>query len=112
VVVGVFEMSVTVVDALAPPAVTVSVSAPSVSRSAAIATEIVAAPLGFTVAAPLSNPLVTSAALTPVKVYGTDVPDVTLVVVNENVAVNPSFTDKLFATTEYVGIAPAPKVIR
>jgi len=88
---------VVVVDALAPPAVTVSVSEPSVNKSAAIGTEIVAAPLEFTVALPVSDPPVMSAALTPDKVYGTEVPGATFVVVSVKVAVDPSLTLALLA---------------
>ena len=54
---------VTTADALC--AVTVRVSAPSVSRSAAIGTLMVAMPLELTVALPLSSPPVISALLTP-----------------------------------------------
>ena len=53
-----------VTDADLPCAVTVRVSAPSVSRSAAIGTLIVAVPLELTVALPLSSPPAISAALT------------------------------------------------
>ena len=52
-------------DALAPPAVTVRVSEPSVSKSLSNETEIVAMPLEFTTAFPLSEPADTSAALMP-----------------------------------------------
>ncbi len=83
----------TVIEADAPPAVKVSVSAPSVKTSAASATVIVACPLVFTTALPLNAPPTTSAADKPLIVYGTDVPAVTLVVDKVKVAVEPSFVD-------------------
>ena len=92
-------MSFTAVDALAPPAVTVKVSASSVRRSAASRTLMVAVPLEFTVALPVSDPPVISAALTPDRLYGTDVPDATLVVVSVNVTVDPSLTLVLLELT-------------
>ena len=58
-------MSFTTVDAVAPPAVTVRVSDPSVRASLTSATEIVAEPLESITAFPLNAPPVTSAALTP-----------------------------------------------
>ena len=61
-------MSLTTVDAVAPPAVTVSVSAPSVSESFKSVTEIVAIPLELTTAFPLSEPPDMSAALMPERV--------------------------------------------
>ena len=87
-------MSFTIVEAEVPPAVTVSVSAPSVRLSATIARLSVAVPLELTVEKnPVRLPLLaTSAALMPDKVYGTDVPAATLVVVSVNVAVEPSLT--------------------
>ena len=60
----VFEVSLTDIDADLPCAVTVSVSAPSVKKSAARGTEMVAKPLESTVAVPLRPP-VTSDELTP-----------------------------------------------
>ena len=81
-----FEVSFTTVDAVAPPAVTVSVSEPSVSKSFSSDTEIVATPLELTTAFPLSEPPDTSAALMPERVYATDVPEATFVVVNVKVA--------------------------
>ena len=86
-----------VVEALAPPAVTVNISAPSVRESLSSVTEIVATPLELTTALPLSEPPDTSAALIPERVYGTDVPEVTLVVVRVKVAVEPSLTLVLLA---------------
>ncbi len=44
-------------------------------------------------ALPVSSPPVMSAALIPETVYGTEVPDATLVVVRVNVAVEPSLHD-------------------
>jgi hypothetical protein len=85
------EVSLTTVDADAPPAETVRVSEPSVSESFKSVTEIVAIPLELMTAFPLSEPPDTSAALMPDRVYGTDVPDATFVVVSVNVAVEPSF---------------------
>ena len=75
------------VEALAPPVETVSVSEPSVRESFNKVTEMVATPLEFTTALSLSEPPDTSAALIPAKVYGTDVPDETFVVVSVKVAV-------------------------
>ena len=94
---GALEVSLTNVDAVAPPAVTVSVSAPSVRASLSSVTEIVATPLELTTALPLSEPPDTSAALTPEREYETDVPDVTLEVVRVKVAVEPSLTEFKFA---------------
>ena len=62
------EVSLTIVDAVAPPALTVKVSDPSVSESFKSVTEIVAAPLELTTAFPLSEPPDMSAALMPDKV--------------------------------------------
>ena len=59
------DVSLTTVDALADPAVTVRVSAPSVNKSFNNATEIVATPLELTTAFPLSEPPDTSAAVIP-----------------------------------------------
>ena len=87
----------TTVDAVAPPAVTVNVSAPSVSKSFSSVTEIVATPLELTTALPLSERPDTSAALIPDRVYGTDVPEATLEVERVKVAVEPSLTDELLA---------------
>ena len=98
-------MSLITVDALAPPAVTVRVSEPSVSESLSNTTEMVAMPLEFTTAFPLSEPPDTSAALIPERVYGTDVPDATFVVVSVNVAVEPSLTELLEEVKEYAGEA-------
>ena len=86
------DVSFTVTEANCPCAVKVSVSAPSVRPSAARGTGIVAVPLELTTAVPLKAPPVMSAAETPDKVYGTDVPAATLVVVSVNVAVEPSLT--------------------
>ena len=61
-------MSLTIVDAVAPPAMTVRVSAPSVSKSFNSDTEIVAMPLELTTAFPLSEPPDMSAALMPERV--------------------------------------------
>ena len=93
--VGVFDVSLTIVDTVTPPAVTVRVSDPSVSESFKSTTEIVAIPLELTTALPLSEPPDTSAALIPDRVYGTDVPDATFVVVSVNVAVEPSLIEGL-----------------
>ena len=60
----VFEVSFTTTDADLPCAVTVSVSEPSVKKSAAIGTKMVAKPLVSIVAVPLKPP-VTSEVLTP-----------------------------------------------
>ena len=81
--------------AVAPPAVTVSVSAPSVSKSFSSITEIVATPLALTVALPLSEPPDMSTALIPERVYGTDVPDARPVVVRKKIAAAPSLTEEL-----------------
>ena len=78
---------------MAPPAVTVRVSDPSVSKSFNSDSEIVALPLELTTAFPLSEPPDKSAALIPDKVYGTDVPDATFAVVSVKVAVVPSLTE-------------------
>ena len=51
-----FEVSLTTVDALAPPAVTVNVSGPSVKLSFSRVTDIVARPLALTIAVPLKPP--------------------------------------------------------
>ena len=59
------DVSFTTVDAVAPPAVTVRVSGPSVRRSFNNATEIKAVPLELTTAYPLRTPPNTSAALMP-----------------------------------------------
>jgi hypothetical protein len=53
---------------------------------------MVAVPLEFTVAVPLNNPPVISAALTRDKVYETEVPEATFEVVSVKVAVDPSLT--------------------
>ena len=85
----------TPVDAVALPAVIVSVSVPSVSKSFSSDTEIVATPLALTVALPLSKPPDTSAELMPERVYGTEVPDAKSVVVRTKIAVAPSLTEEL-----------------
>ena len=54
-----------------------------------------ATPLELTTAFPLSEPPDTSAALMPDRVYGTDAPAATLVVVYVKVAVEPSLTEEL-----------------
>ena len=59
------DTSFTTVDAVAPPAVTVRASGPSVSKSFNNATEIMAVPLELTTAFPLRTPPNTSAALMP-----------------------------------------------
>ena len=62
------DVSLTMVEALAPATVMVSVSAASVKLSAAMGTKIVAVPPVPIVAAPLKAPPVMSAAETPDKV--------------------------------------------
>ena len=96
---GVCEVSLTTVDAVAPPAVTIKVSAPSVWESLNSITEIVATPLELTIAFTVSDPPDKSAALMPDSVYGTDVPAATFVVVNVKVAVEPSLTEELAAAS-------------
>ena len=59
------KVSFTVVETDLPPAVTVSVSAPSVSPSLINETEIVARPLELTTALPLNKPPDMSALLMP-----------------------------------------------
>ncbi len=81
------------VDAKAPPAVTVRVSAPSVRASFKSVTVMVAVPLELTTALPLSEPPITSDALMPESVYGMEVPEATFVVDRVNVAVEPSLTE-------------------
>ena len=61
-------MSLICVEADAPPAVIVKVSAPSVKLSLASRTEMVASPLLATVVVPLKEPNARSAELTPDKV--------------------------------------------
>ena len=90
----------TTVDAVAPPAVTVKVSVPSVSESFSSVIEIVATPLELITALPLSNPPDTSAALIPERVYGTAIPAATFVVVRVNVAVEPSLTEEFVGVNE------------
>ena len=87
------EVSLTNVEAVAPPAVTVSVSVPSVSESLRSVTEIVATPLELTTALPLSDPPDTSAALMPVNEYETVVPVPMFVVTKAKTAVLPSLTE-------------------
>ena len=58
-------MSLTIVDAVAPPTITVRVSDPSVSESFKSDAEIVATPLELTIALPLSAPPEMSALLMP-----------------------------------------------
>ena len=87
------EVSLTVVDALAPPAVTVRVSAPSVKLSLIRFTDMVATPLELITAVPLKPPE-TSAAETPESVYGTAAPAGTLVVESVKVALEPSLTSE------------------
>ena len=60
----VLEVSLTNTDAVLPCVVTVSVSVPSVKKSAATGTEMVAKPLVSIVATPLKPPVI-SEALTP-----------------------------------------------
>ena len=86
------EVSFTTLDALAPPAVTVNVSAPSVKLSFSKVTVIVATPFELTTAVPLKPPE-TSASETPESVYGTEVPDARFLVVSVNEAALPSFTE-------------------
>jgi hypothetical protein len=88
------------VDALALPAVTVSVSVPSVNESLSSVTEIVATPLELTTALPLSEPPDMSAALMPESVYGTDEPEARFVVIRVKVAEDPSLTEELFEKSE------------
>ena len=88
------EVSLITVDTVSPPAVTVNVSGPSVRESLNNVTEIVAIPLELTTAFPVKDPPATSSALIPDRVYGTNVPEATLVVVRVNVAVVPSLTEK------------------
>ena len=87
-------------DAVAPPAVTVSVSEPSVSKSLNSDTEIVAKPLELTTAFPLNEPPNTSAALMPDRVNGTDVLVATFFVVSVKVAAEPSLTEELLEDSE------------
>ena len=61
---GLLDVSLTTVDALAPPAVTVKVSAPSVELSLSRVAEIVAPLYCETYTEPLSEPL-TSSELMP-----------------------------------------------
>ena len=89
-------MSLIVVEALLPWAVTVSVSEPSVVESATIGTEMVACPLLPTETDP-ERPPVTSEEDTPEMEYETDVPEATLVVESVKVAVDPSFNVELLA---------------
>ena len=65
---GVREVSRTCNDAVLPWTVTVRVSTPSVVRSAAKGTEIVACPLAAITTEPVSDPPTTSEALTPDRV--------------------------------------------
>ena len=89
------DVSFTTVKAVAPPAVIVRVSEPSVKLSLSKVTEMVATPLELTTALPLNAPPETSAALTPDRVYATEVPEATFVVVRVKVAVEPSLTGVL-----------------
>ena len=86
------EVSFTTVDALAPPAVTVNVSAPSVNLSFRRIADMVATPLELTTAVPLKSPE-TSAAEMPESVYGIGVLGAKFVVVSVKKAVLPSFTE-------------------
>ncbi len=92
-------MSLIDTEAVAPPAVTVRVSVPSVKLSAAMGTEIVALPVASITALPDSAPPVRSEAETPVMVNGTDVPAATLAVVSVKVAIAPSLTELLAAAS-------------
>jgi hypothetical protein len=65
---GVKDVSLTVVEAVAPAAVTVRVSAPSVSVSALGVTEITAMPSTPTVVVPTNSPSSISAEVTPLTV--------------------------------------------
>ncbi len=93
-------MSLIDTEAVAPPAVTVRVSVPSVRLSAAMGTEIVALPLASTTALPDNAPPVMSAAASPVREYGTEVPAATLAVVSVKEAIEPSLTELLAAASE------------
>ncbi len=94
------DVSLTTTDAETPPADAVSFSEPSVNKSFNSVTEIVAMPLELTTAFPLSDPPETSEALIPDKVYGTEVPDASLVVVSVKVATEPSLTELVNAVNE------------
>ena len=87
-------------DAVAPPAVMVRVSIPSVRESFTSVYEIVAVPLELMTATPLSNPPTTSAAVMPESVNGTDVPEAMLVPLNVKRTVEPSLTDELLEDSE------------
>jgi hypothetical protein len=67
-------VSLTIVDAVAPPAFTVNVSMPSDKLSLARSTVMIACPLFATVVVPLKEPPDKSATLKPDNVYGTVVP--------------------------------------
>ena len=88
------------VDAVAPPAEIVNVSGPSVRASFKRVTLMVAVPLELTTALPFSAPPATSAALMPERVYETEVPEATLVVLRVKEAVEPSLTEVVFEDSE------------
>ena len=94
------EVSLTTVDAVVPPAVTVKVSVPSVSESLSSVTEIVATPLELTNALALSDPPDTSPALIPERVYGTAVPEGTFLVTSVKIIVSPSLTEEVLDVIE------------
>ena len=93
------EVSLIVVEADCPCAVTVSVSLPSVVESVTRGTEIVACPLLPTLTDPERLPPVMSEAETPEIEYEIDVPAATLVVESVKVAVDPSLKDAEEALT-------------
>jgi hypothetical protein len=90
-------VSFTVVDTETAAAVIVRVSEPSVKVSFNKVTETEAAPLELTTRFPVNEPPAISALLKPDKVYGMDVPEVTLAVVKVKVTANPSSIDALLA---------------
>ena len=86
------DVSLTVTEADLPCTATVSVSAPSVSKSFFSVTEMVAMPLESTALIPLIAPTKISAKLIPDISYATKVPDAKFVVVMVKVTVAPSLT--------------------
>ena len=88
------------VDVVAPPAVMVNVSGPSVRASFKSVTLIEAIPLELRTALPLNVPPDTSAELMPERVNGTTVPEATLVVLKVKEAVEPSLTEAVFEESE------------
>ena len=97
---GVVEVSLIKIDAVAPLAVTVRVSDPSVKLSFSKVTEMVAMPFELITALPLSAPPDTSAELMPEMVYGTDVPEATFVAVRLKDATEPSLTEEEIAESK------------